>query len=206
MVKEVDYSSLKGEFKELESEILPKKNNFRKDIRYALKDEKKTDTKFFLNRLNRIQDYANKGEFRKIPDLSENLVNAIGSYTGEQEVGDYDKYLDSISKRLDRASNTAIKYLKDNKNKITKDEIQTIKMFLDYSEDFKSKINEKKDKSSGLEKAITLISLGSMVLGIAIGYPALTGNVIAENVENFALSGVSLFLLGLLGVFLANKK
>jgi hypothetical protein len=57
-----------------------------------------------------------------------------------------------------------------------------------------------------IEKAITVVSLLSIVLGIVIGYPALTGNLIAESVNGSVPVGSALFLLGLLGVFLANKK
>jgi hypothetical protein len=65
---------------------------------------------------------------------------------------------------------------------------------------------EKHPGNKGLEKAITVVSLLSVVLGIAIGYPILTGDVVAQNVKNSAISGAALFVLGLLGVFLANKK
>ncbi len=60
--------------------------------------------------------------------------------------------------------------------------------------------------ASSLEKTITAISLGSVVLGIAIGYPALTGNVIAETIPGSFKHGALLFLIGLTGIFLANKK
>jgi len=63
-----------------------------------------------------------------------------------------------------------------------------------------------KNKSSGLEKATTVVSLIAIIGGMAIGYPALTGNVIAENVKNSITAGSMLFVLGLLGVFIANKK
>lgn len=208
MVKEVNYDYLNDELKELERRILPKKNNFRKDIRDTLKNENKEykpETKTILKRLNHIQEYANNGEFRKIPDASEFFVRTIGSYNSEFQAGDYDKYIESLSKRLDRASSTAIRYLKEHKNSITKDEIHDIKMLLDYSKDFKDKLN-KKDKSSGIEKAITIVSLGSMVFGIAIGYPALTGNAIADVVPASLVHGAALFFVGLVGVFLANKK
>jgi hypothetical protein len=80
-----------------------------------------------------------------------------------------------------------------------------------YSEDneiilkYCKKHLEKKE-SSGLEKAITVISMFSIVLGISIGYPALTGNAIADVIPSSLVHGAALFLLGLLGVFLANKK
>ncbi|MCX6750547.1 MAG: hypothetical protein NTZ83_03750 [Candidatus Pacearchaeota archaeon] len=62
------------------------------------------------------------------------------------------------------------------------------------------------NESTGLEKSITAVSLLSLVLGIAIGYPALTGNVIAENVKGSFIAGVALFVVGLLGVFVANRE
>ncbi|GEM_PF-1465721 len=208
MVKEVDYDSLKNEFKELESEILPKRNNFRKDIRDTLKNEDKDykpETKVILKILNNIQDYANTGRFRRIPDVSEGFVKTLYSYNNELEAGDHDKYIRSLSKRLDRASSTAIRYLKEHKNNITRDEIKDIKNLLEYSKEFKDQLNEKHE-SSGLEKTITVISLGSMIFGIAIGYPALTGNAIADVVPGSLVHGAALFFVGLVGVFLANKK
>ncbi len=209
MVKEVNYDYLNDELKELERKIFPKRNNFRKDIKAVLKNENKEykpETKTILKRLNHIQEYANNGEFRKIPDASETFVQTLYHYNHESEVGDHDKYIQSLSKRLDRASSTAIRYLKEHKDKITRDEINDIKNLLEYSKDFKNKLLEKKEKSSGLEKAITVLSLGSIVLGIAIGYPALTGNAIADVVQGSVGYGAALFFLGLLGVFLANKK
>ncbi len=59
---------------------------------------------------------------------------------------------------------------------------------------------------SGLEKTITVVSALSIVLGIAIGYPSLTGNVIAGTLKGSLGYGAILFGLGLVGVFLANKK
>lgn len=76
---------------------------------------------------------------------------------------------------------------------------------MEYSKEFKDQLN-KKHESSGLEKTITVISLGSMIFGIAIGYPALTGNAIADVVPGSLVHGAALFFVGLVGVFLANKK
>ncbi len=61
-------------------------------------------------------------------------------------------------------------------------------------------------RSPKLEKAITAVSLLSIVLGMAIGYPALTGNVIALDTKTALSSGGILFVIGLIGVFLANKR
>lgn len=60
--------------------------------------------------------------------------------------------------------------------------------------------------ASSLEKTITAVSLSSVILGVAIGYPALTGNVIAETIPGSLKHGALLFLIGLVGIFLANKK
>lgn len=67
-------------------------------------------------------------------------------------------------------------------------------------------VKKSEKKLSGLEKAIIAISLFSIILGICIGYPAITGNVVAENSENFMLTGAALFVLGLLGIFLSTRK
>jgi hypothetical protein len=57
-----------------------------------------------------------------------------------------------------------------------------------------------------LEKSITAVSFLSILLGISIGYPALTGNLIAETIRGSLGYGAILFFVGLLGVFLANKR
>ena len=73
-----------------------------------------------------------------------------------------------------------------------------------YGEQFsEEEILNGSNKSSGLEKAITVVSLGSMVLGMAIGYPALTGNAIADVVKGSVGYGAALFFLGLFGVFIS---
>ena len=103
-----------------------------------------------------------------------------------------EKYQEALARRGSRLitkSNKSENYFEDNK------------VILKYC-----KKHLKKNKSSGLEKAITIISLGSMILGVAIGYPALTGNAIADVVSGSLIHGAALFFLGLLGVFLANKK
>ncbi|MCX6750926.1 MAG: hypothetical protein NTZ83_05690 [Candidatus Pacearchaeota archaeon] len=106
--------------------------------------------------------------------------------------GTVEKYQKALAKRgyrlLDKARKKNIYVLRNNKN------------ILEYCDEHLG------DKPSGLEKAITVISLLSVVLGIAIGYPALTGNVVAENVKSSTFTGLALFVLGLLGVFIANKK
>ncbi len=62
------------------------------------------------------------------------------------------------------------------------------------------------NRAVGLEKSITLVSLLSMVLGIFMGYPALTGNAIANTLSGSLDYGAILFIVGLIGVYLANKR
>lgn len=62
------------------------------------------------------------------------------------------------------------------------------------------------NRSPVLEKSVTMVSLLSILLGMFIGYPALTGNLIAETVRGSLGYGAILFFVGLLGVFLANKR
>ena len=65
---------------------------------------------------------------------------------------------------------------------------------------------KKQVKNSGLEKAITLLSLGAIVAGLFLGNQSITGNVVAENSGRFMGAGMSLFLLGLFGVWIANRE
>ena len=103
--------------------------------------------------------------------------------------GKVKRYQESLAKRGYRLANKAVK-----QNHYNGKNEELLKYYKEHS------------GNVGLEKAITIISLLSVVLGIVIGYPALTGNVVAENVKSSITSGAILFVLGLLGVFIANKK
>jgi hypothetical protein len=58
----------------------------------------------------------------------------------------------------------------------------------------------------GLEKSITIVSGLSMILGIVLGYPALTGNAIANTLSGSFGYGAILFMVGLIGLFLSNRN
>jgi hypothetical protein len=64
---------------------------------------------------------------------------------------------------------------------------------------------KKQAKNSPIEKAITILSLGAVVAGLFLGHYGITGNVISEDAGRFMGAGMSLFLLGLFGVWIANK-
>jgi hypothetical protein len=71
----------------------------------------------------------------------------------------------------------------------------------------KKKTKLSKKMPSSLEKTITLTSLGAILVSFFIGFKGLTGNVIIQNNSNQFLGfGAVLFVLGVLGVFLANRK
>ncbi len=66
-------------------------------------------------------------------------------------------------------------------------------------------MNEKK-RYSFIEKAIIFVSLASIIAGISLGYPSITGNIVKENSGRYIGAGVSLFILGIIGVFIVSKK
>ena len=45
-----------------------------------------------------------------------------------------------------------------------------------------------------------------VVAGMAFWYPSVTGNVIGTNAKGFVGYGLLLFVIGLLGAFLSNRK
>ncbi len=225
---DTNYDDLKGEFSEIKKDIYSKKSNFREDIRDLLKG-RGGDTKdgvpihkldqYAVVALKEVNDYASKGDFKATIKTAQQFENSMrynksryiptdvpGSVLIEPREENYQKYFDSMIKRLDRGSNRAIKYLKENKETVTRKKMDEIEELLDYSAKFKEKHGRKGAGSSGLEKAVTAISLLSIILGVAIGYPSLTGNVIAETIPGSFKHGALLFLIGLTGVFVANKK
>jgi hypothetical protein len=64
---------------------------------------------------------------------------------------------------------------------------------------------KKEIKHSPMEKVITLFSLGILVGGMFLGFHGITGNMVAEHSSRFFGAGMSLFLLGLFGIWIANK-
>ncbi len=142
-----------------------------------------------------------KGNFKDAKYSLERLQNAISynevkdNYSKEEK----EKFLQGINRRIERGMNYLEKHPND-------ENIFYMKQILKKSKEIEDRILDKKDKQSGLEKVITIIGLASMVVGIAIGYPALTGNVIANSIPGSISTGAGLFLIGLAGVFLANKK
>jgi len=124
-----------------------------------------------------------------------------------------DKYFNSIKDRLDKGEGLSKDEIGKYENALAKRGYRLVdrlnkKHIYDSETEKILKYCEKhlENKSSGLEKTLTVISSLIIITGIAIGYPVLTGNVIAENLKVLSVSGALLFILGLLGVFIANKK
>jgi|WetSurMetagenome_2_1015567.scaffolds.fasta_scaffold227281_2 hypothetical protein len=65
--------------------------------------------------------------------------------------------------------------------------------------------NKKGDKLD-INKITTIVSLLMVVAGMAFWYPAVTGNAIAASSEGFVGYGLLLFVIGLVGAFLSNRK
>jgi hypothetical protein len=151
-------------------------------------------------KLGNFNDSLLKGNFKN----AEYSIKEINGYLNDSQLirhyskEEKEKLVTGINRRIERG----IRYLEKNpedKNIIYMKEI------LGLSKAIEDKLHQK-ESPSGLEKTITVVSMLSVVLGISIGYPALTGNVIAENVRGSMTAGMALFVVGLLGVFLANKK
>lgn len=157
---------------------------------YSREDDSEERERKYTFGLASMDEKIHQGELREAYFTFLNLKQRLDNEkTMHQEK--VEKYKEALAKRGFRLVNKSSKsnnYYEDNK------------VILEYCNKHLNK------KSSGLEKAITVISLVSIVLGIAIGYPALTGNVVTENVGGSMSYGAALFFVGLLGVFLANKK
>jgi hypothetical protein len=64
----------------------------------------------------------------------------------------------------------------------------------------------KKKDQIDINKITTIVSLLMVVAGMAFWYPSVTGNVIGTNAKGFVGYGLLLFVIGLLGAFLSNRK
>jgi hypothetical protein len=64
----------------------------------------------------------------------------------------------------------------------------------------------KKGDKLDINKITTIVSLLMVVAGMAFWYPAVTGNVVATGSKGFVGYGLLLFVIGLVGAFLSNRK
>jgi len=202
--KEVDYNSLRGKLDKINTVCDSSYRTIKSTMKKGQGDRENFGTREWvdyaiLGDLKAFNEGMNSGNFSvakiRASDIYCNLQDDNSknfSYTKEEKL----KYLDILNKRIERG----IKYLEKHPSKVNAEKMEDI---LKISERIESDL---KKSSSGLEKATTVVSLIAIIGGMAIGYPALTGNVIAENVKNSITAGSMLFVLGLLGVFIANKK
>jgi len=199
MVKESDYISIADKNKRI-SEF-----GKRKTLAWnATVDFKRGDTGFYKNTrtwgpteftyaLSMLDESLKQESFTTADNYFNSIKDKLNKSEGlsKDEIGKYENALAKRGYRLvDRL----------NKKHIYDSETEKI---LKYCE---KHLEKKSSDSPGLEKAITVVSLLSVALGIAIGYPALTGNVVAENIKGYMNMGAILFVLGLIGAFIANKK
>jgi len=149
-------------------------------------------------KLRSLDESVRKGDFEEGREIFDYLRLKLKTSTPSEKVKEYRKIL------AEKGYNLVQEAHKQGKKGYSPKNAEIIQY---YGEQFSEEEILKGTKySSGLEKVITVVSLCSMVLGIAIGYPALTGNAIADVVQGSVRYGGALFFLGLLGVFLANKK
>jgi hypothetical protein len=110
-----------------------------------------------------------------------------------------EKLIEGINRRIERG----MKYLE--KNPSDKN-INYMKDILNQSKAIENKLL-KEESSSGLEKSLAVVSLGSILAGIFLLTPNLTGNVVGNLTRNSTnIFGGLLFILGLVGTFLIIKR
>jgi hypothetical protein len=160
--------------------------------------ETKENFELLNKKLKSLDESIGKGNFEEGREIFDYLRLKLKTSSPSEEVKQYRKIL------AEKGYNLVHEAHKQGKKGYSPKNAEIINY---YGEQFsEEEILSGKNNSSGLEKTITAVSLGSIFLGIAIGYPALTGNAIADVVKGSVGYGAALFFLGLLGVFIANKK
>jgi hypothetical protein len=216
MEKNVDYNSLMDELNELNI----KKNNYRKDIREVIESQNNSGVhyhrnfkEFAIGKLGEIQDFANKGNFKSSLESGKAFYDVLlkGNHFSDEidkmNEKDKQKYIKSLSKRLDRTSKFAIKYMQNNGEDVTQKRIEEVKDFLNYSKKIKEDLPDEGNNNSSLEKTLKVIPLAFALAGVFFLSPNITGNVIG-NMSNSGSNflGAGLFFLGILGILLTRKK
>lgn len=149
-------------------------------------------------KLKALDESISKGKFEEGREIFDYIRLKLKTSTPSEKTIEYRKILAEKGYKLVQESHKNLEKGYSSKN---------ADIIRYYGEQFsEDEILNGPKKSSGLEKAVTIISAFSILLGMFIGYPALTGNVIADTVNGSVGYGAALFVLGLLGVFLANKK
>jgi len=157
-------------------------------IKTGLRPDKLEHLKKYLSYgLVLLNDDIQKGNIKEGYEIFDYLKDTLEKKVPEKEFEEYRKSLAERAWHLER---------KAHQQKEINPKNASLLMYYD----------EHCGAQSALEKTITLVSLGAIIVGVAIGYPALTGNIIAEDVKNSLTAGALLFILGLLGVFASNKK
>jgi hypothetical protein len=126
-----------------------------------------------------------------------NFEEAYGIFEGikeklsEEKQDKFKRYEEALAKRGERLRK---RYEKQNKEAPSFEN-----NILEYSEEHSQGI-------SGLEKAVNLLSLGAIVVSLFLGYGGITGNIIVENTGKFYGIGAIIFVLGILGILISNKR
>jgi hypothetical protein len=158
----------------------------------------KYNFKLFNSKLKLLDESIYEGDFEKGREIFDYMKFKLKTSNPSNEIKAYRKILAEKGYKLVKEAHKQKEKGYNAKN------AELIKYYGEQSTE--KEILSGSHKPSGLEKAITVISLGAMVLGIVIGYPAITGDLIANVAKGSVGYGAALFFLGLLGVFIANKK
>lgn len=109
-----------------------------------------------------------------------------------------EKLVKGVNKRIERG----MKYLEKHPSN---ENIRYMKEILNSSKAIEGKLEGK--PSSGLEKSLSVVSIGSIIAGIFFLSPNLTGNVIGNLTRSSSnILGIGLFILGIIGVFFTLKR
>lgn len=202
MKKEVDYNLLLNSLKEEKENILSKKNNYRKDLKeVVLVMHEGSLDEYFVKPLSYVSDATRKSQFDHVVDHANSYAANLRTRIKDKDT--QIKYLEAMSMRLDKASLQALKYMKDNKNNISKNKLNEIQNLIEFSKEFKEEIPK---NHSTLEKTLKAFSITAILFGLFINIPKITGNAIAKTTfGDFSFLGTTLLLLGILGIALTRK-
>jgi len=153
----------------------------------------------FSESLSAFNESLLKGDF----DFAKMIAKELNYFTKDSKLnkvyaqGEKEKFVDGIDRRIERG----VKYLKKHPSRGSLEEMKEI---LKYRNSIETNLNNKR---TGLEKSLAVLSIGSILAGIFLLSPNLTGNIIGNVAKSSGniLGGV-LFILGIVGAFFTLRK
>jgi hypothetical protein len=154
----------------------------------------------FVHKLRKFNQLINKGNFKGGEVLANDIYH---NFRENDSLNDKEKlkYLKFFEKRIERG----LKYLE--KKEHSEEDFKNMKKILGYYQNIENSFEGPEEGSSGLEKSLTILFFGFLLVGVYFLLPSLTGNIVGTFVErgsNFI--GAILFVVGILGIFLISKR